>query len=63
MRCLALIHTRMRGPCCAHLQHNGYMQWPDHCLRGTFSARIDAGLHYPKSAVVVKKGYAATNDS
>jgi len=44
-------------------EHNGYMQWPDHCVRGTFSARMDASLHYPASALVVKKGYVAANDS
>jgi len=40
-----------------------YVQWPVHCVQGSFGAEFDPYLRIPESAVVVKKGFQVQNDS
>eukprot|EP00048_Salpingoeca_helianthica_P022843 m.20685 g.20685 ORF g.20685 m.20685 type:complete len:318 (+) comp7907_c0_seq1:45-998(+) len=39
------------------------MQWPDHCLAGSFGARFHPYLNIPSSAIVLKKGIFPHLDS
>eukprot|EP00298_Acanthocystis_sp_HF-20_P002019 c12491_g1_i1.p1 GENE.c12491_g1_i1~~c12491_g1_i1.p1 ORF type:complete len:217 (+),score=61.77 c12491_g1_i1:2-652(+) len=39
------------------------MQWPDHCVQGTFGARFSPYLQIPINTTVVKKGFTNNLDS
>eukprot|EP01013_Petalomonas_cantuscygni_P008332 TRINITY_DN21044_c0_g1_i1.p1 TRINITY_DN21044_c0_g1~~TRINITY_DN21044_c0_g1_i1.p1 ORF type:complete len:402 (-),score=52.72 TRINITY_DN21044_c0_g1_i1:189-1394(-) len=43
--------------------NNAYVQWPDHCVQGSFGGRFDPFLTVSQSATVVKKGFEPGLDS
>eukprot|EP00300_Choanocystis_sp_HF-7_P033732 c46148_g1_i1.p1 GENE.c46148_g1_i1~~c46148_g1_i1.p1 ORF type:complete len:380 (-),score=72.37 c46148_g1_i1:35-1153(-) len=43
--------------------HDTLSQWPDHCVEGTFGARLTPFLRLPANATFVKKGFIKYLDS
>jgi len=60
---VSLTHRCMDSVSVSDYMDNVYVQWPSHCVQGTWSAQFDSYLQIPEQAIVVKKGFLVQNDS
>jgi len=47
----------------ARLAYGDQILWPDHCVQGTHDAELDADLHVPRAALILRKGFHPDVDS